>query len=238
MDNEPSAMTTTTTVRQTAVVLKQSLVWNYFERINTDEHLKAKCLVDGCGKILATPLHSTSTLMRHLRDVHKLTEFKSKEKLVNRSNTKKISSQLKKKLDHAAIVAIVEDGRSFNDFSKKGFKKFIQLALPSKKIFVIVIYFLCLSMSYLNSTRSTNIDQQSLNKQNADDLNQPSNSDDEEDLNQLSIASPVSMSQCSSPVISQNQTTPSFTTEDHSNNKYSQKTNITYPSYKSSSTEH
>ena len=74
--------------------------------------------------------------------VHKLNEFKSKEKLVNRSATKKISSNLKKELDYAAIVAIIEDGRSFNDFSKSGFKKFIQLTLPSKKILIIITCFL------------------------------------------------------------------------------------------------
>ncbi|CAF1288923.1 unnamed protein product [Rotaria sordida] len=91
------------------------------------------------------------------------------------------------------------------------------------------------SSSYLNLTRSTNIDQQYLNEQNDDDLNQLSNSNDEEDLNQLSIASPVSMSQCSSPVIFQNQTPSSFTIDDHSNNLHSQKTNRFYPSYKSSS---
>ncbi|CAF1288959.1 unnamed protein product [Rotaria sordida] len=66
------------------------------------------------------------------------------------------------------------------------------------------------SSSFLNFTRSTNIDQQYPNEQNDDDLNQLSNSNDEEDLNQLSIASPVL---CLS------------------------KTNRFYPSYKSSSTQ-
>jgi hypothetical protein len=75
-----------------------------------------------------------------------LNGFKTKEKLVNRSTTQKISSKLKKKLDYAALVAIIEDGRSFNDFSKSGFKKFIQLILPSKEIFVIIIYLLYSSL--------------------------------------------------------------------------------------------
>ncbi|CAF4422155.1 unnamed protein product, partial [Rotaria sp. Silwood2] len=90
------------------------------------------------------------------------------------------------------------------------------------------------SSSNLNLTRSTNIDQQSLNQHMNDDLNQHMDNDDEE-LKQLSVASPFSMSQCSSPVIIQNQTTSSFTIEDYSNNIYSEKTGKIYHSDKSSS---
>ncbi|CAF4021138.1 unnamed protein product [Rotaria sp. Silwood2] len=92
------------------------------------------------------------------------------------------------------------------------------------------------SSSNLNFTGSTNIDQQFLNQHTDDDLNQLSNSDDEE-LNHLSIASPLSMSQCSSPVIYQSQTTSSFTIEDHSSNIYLEKTKRIYPPDKSSSKE-
>ncbi|CAF4312263.1 unnamed protein product, partial [Rotaria sp. Silwood2] len=92
------------------------------------------------------------------------------------------------------------------------------------------------SSSNFNLTRSTNIDQQSLNQHMDDDLNQASNSDDEE-LKPLSIASPFSMSQCSSPLIIHNQTTSSFTIEDHSNNIYSEKTREFYHSDKPLSKE-
>ncbi|CAF3350558.1 unnamed protein product [Rotaria sp. Silwood2] len=92
------------------------------------------------------------------------------------------------------------------------------------------------SSSNFNLTRSTNIDQQSLNQHMDDDLNQASNSDDEE-LKPLSIASPFSMPQCSSPLIIQNQTTSSFTIEDHSNNIYSEKTREFYHSDKPLSKE-
>ncbi|CAF1273376.1 unnamed protein product [Rotaria sordida] len=84
--------------------------------------------------VLSTPLHSTSTLIRHLRDVHELDEFKSKEKLVYRSKQKRMPVKLKKKLDCALITTIIENGRSFGDFSKSGFQKFIQLALPGNNI--------------------------------------------------------------------------------------------------------
>ena len=145
IDTETLFMTTTA---QSVAVQKQSTVWTYFERIKTDERLKAKCLIDGCGKVLATPLHSTSTLIRHLRYVHKLNGFKGKEELANRSPIKKLSLQLKKKLDDAVMAAIIEDGRSFSDFSKAGFIKLIQLAVPSKKhtysyhLFSMLIYIL------------------------------------------------------------------------------------------------
>ncbi|CAF4130304.1 unnamed protein product [Rotaria magnacalcarata] len=108
------------------------------------------------------------------------------------------------------------------------------------------------SSSNLNLGRSANIDQQSLNQHMDDDLNQHMDDDlnqhmDDDDLNQhmdddeelqpLSIASPFSMSQCSSPVIIQNQTTSSFIIEDYSNTiaAYSEKTRKIYHSDKPSS---
>jgi hypothetical protein len=42
---------------------------------------------------------------------------------------------MEKKLDHSVLVPIIEDRRSFNDFSKK----FIQLAVPSKETFITII---------------------------------------------------------------------------------------------------
>ena len=126
-------MTTTATKISTTPKQKQSLVWTYFRRINTAETLQAQCLIRKCHKVLSTPLYSTTTLIRHLRDTHKLPEFKPKAKLVNHSNKKPVSSYLKKKFDRAALVAIIQDARSFDDFSKPGFQKFFKLIAPSKK---------------------------------------------------------------------------------------------------------
>ncbi|CAF2193906.1 unnamed protein product [Rotaria magnacalcarata] len=115
--------------------VKQSDVWKYFQRIDSEEKLYAKCLVQKCPKLLSTPQHSTTTLFRHLRDVHKIDEFrkKKKEKIVHNRIQKRIPEKLKRTLDRAIVKAIVEDGRSFGDFSKSGFRKFIELALPSYK---------------------------------------------------------------------------------------------------------
>ncbi len=82
----------------------------------------------------------------------------------------------------------------------------------------------------MNLTASTNIDQQPFNEQNDHDIDQLSISSDEEDLNNLSIVSPVSMSQRKSPMIFQNEITPSFFIEESSNNTYSNDTNRIYPS--------
>lgn len=65
-----------------------------------------------------------------------------------------------------------------------------------------------------------------------DDSNQSSNPDDE--LKLLSITSPFAMSQCSSPVTIQNQTAPSFTTENSANNIQSEKPRKIYKSDKRS----
>lgn len=124
-------MTSTTTQRNKPST--RSIVWVYFQRTTVEDRLKAKCLVDGYTTILSTPSHSTSTLIRHLRDVHRMKDFQLQEDLPHHASKKRISTHLKKRLDDAVLVAIVEDGRSFNDFSKKGLKKFIQEALPSKR---------------------------------------------------------------------------------------------------------
>ncbi|CAF1445343.1 unnamed protein product [Rotaria sordida] len=131
--NSEGGVTEKSESTQTISSAKQSRVWAYFKRIYGDQGLKAKCLVGDCAKVLSTPLHSTSTLIRHLRDVHEVDEFKPKEKLVHRSTHKRIPVKLKKKLDRAVVTAIIEDGRSFGDFLKSGFRKFIQLVLPGYK---------------------------------------------------------------------------------------------------------
>ena len=87
----------------------------------------------------------------------------------------------------------------------------------------------------MNCITSTNIVQQSDNEQNDHDINQISSSNHEKDLNPLSIASPVSMPQRNSPMMFQNETTSSFTTEEPSNNTNSPETNTIYASNKSSS---
>lgn len=86
------------------------------------------------------------------------------------------------------------------------------------------------SSSYLNFTTSTNIDQQSINQQNVCDIDQPPSSDDEEDLNHLSVASPGCVSQHNSPMMFQNEITPSFTTEENKSSSTKQYENDSHKS--------
>lgn len=114
---------------------KQSRVWKYFKRIEEGNggSSKAKCQIAGCGQILSTPAHSTTTLSRHLRDVHKMKEFDRTAETPLIRMKRKLPVALKKKLDHAVLVAVIQDGRSFNDFAKAGIAEFIGLAIPGNK---------------------------------------------------------------------------------------------------------
>lgn len=65
--------------------------------------------------------------------MHKVPEFREKDDSVKLSMKKKVPPRLKKKLDYAALVAVIQGGRSFSDFGKSGSMKFLGLALTSKK---------------------------------------------------------------------------------------------------------
>ena len=97
------------------------------------DRLEEKCLIDAYTTILSTPFLSTSALIRHLGDVCKIEDFRSKGVLAHRSNKNRISSNLKNRLDNAILVATFEEGRSFNHFSKKRLKKLLQSTLPRKR---------------------------------------------------------------------------------------------------------
>lgn len=69
-------------------------------------------------------------MRRHLGNVHNLEEFLYPSQLRHRKKTKLVSTKYKRQLDNAAIEAVFLDGRSFNDFEKKGMAKFLKLAVP------------------------------------------------------------------------------------------------------------
>ena len=145
---------TSTTTNQPNKPSTRSTGWIHFQRMTVDDRLKARCLVDGCTTILSTPSHCTSTLIRRRHDVHRMKDFHSKD-LPRHSKKKRISSHLKKRLDDAVMLAIVEDGRSFNDFSKKVLNKFIQVILPSKRtIYNFGLLYRCCLTSRLPTSSS------------------------------------------------------------------------------------
>ena len=72
-----------------------------------------------------------ANLRKHIGTVHKMEQylFKSQKKdhdVMQQS----ISSDLKRKLHNAAIDCIIQDGRPFGDFRRKGMKKFLSIAIP------------------------------------------------------------------------------------------------------------
>ncbi|CAF1378545.1 unnamed protein product [Rotaria sp. Silwood1] len=113
---------------------KKSKVWDYFKQVNVNGILKAECLHDDCKIQLLMPNMSTTSLRRHLHHVHQLDEFKICKKDLHKNRKKKLPPQVKKQLDKLLIEAVVRDARSFTDFDKPGLKRFLQFALPGKKM--------------------------------------------------------------------------------------------------------
>ncbi|CAF4612781.1 unnamed protein product, partial [Rotaria sp. Silwood2] len=102
----------------------KSPVWNYFKRVLINGVYRAQCLEKGCSKTFSLINWSTSSLFKHLRDVHKIENLKKNTngRVIVGRVVPKLSKTTKKKLDHLAIEAVIKDGRSFNAFNKSGFR--------------------------------------------------------------------------------------------------------------------
>ncbi|CAF1437369.1 unnamed protein product [Adineta ricciae] len=113
---------------QSDSVDRKSHVWEYFERCQDSEVLKAKCFL--CGDELRTPNYATSSLIRHLEQRHNLQQAAQTQVLPVRTKSNKLSRAERKRLDSLAIVAIIQDGRSYGDLHKSGMKKLIDGLQP------------------------------------------------------------------------------------------------------------
>ena len=116
--------------------------WEYFKQIGKD---CARCLL--CGKKLTTKNRSitgSKNKKKHLFSIHKLSNFceQSKKKqgrqvdtvFMERTTVEPKLPQIEiDKLDRAAVVAIIIDGRSFSDFVKDGMGTFLAVARPGYK---------------------------------------------------------------------------------------------------------
>ncbi|CAF3926712.1 unnamed protein product, partial [Rotaria magnacalcarata] len=109
-----------------------SQVWKYFKQVEIDGVLRAKCVYGSCTQTLSIPNWSTSSLIKHLRTVHKVDDLKksSNGRVATGRVIQKLPKARKKRLDRLALEAIVHDGRSFNDFHRSGLKRFFQYAIP------------------------------------------------------------------------------------------------------------
>ncbi|CAF3838391.1 unnamed protein product [Rotaria sordida] len=109
----------------------KSDVWQYFERCTSTGPLKARCLL--CQHELSTPNYGTSTLKRHLVQVHGIKQFDSADAPSFSTTSIKLSKSEKKALDLLAVNAIIQDGRGYGDLQKTGIKKLIDALKPGYK---------------------------------------------------------------------------------------------------------
>ncbi|CAF1296806.1 unnamed protein product [Didymodactylos carnosus] len=104
-----------------------SKVWNYFTRSDNVKVLQAECNL--CHVRIKTKNWNTSTLLRHLTGVHKIDHL-SDTAAIDRKCRNKLPLLKQRRLNAVAIEAIIQDGRTFNDFNKPGIQRFFQEALP------------------------------------------------------------------------------------------------------------
>jgi hypothetical protein len=140
--NMAENLSSTSTIKSNTT--SKSAVWQYFKRVQIDGVYRAQCLIDQCPATLSIPNGSTSSLFKHLRNIHKIITLKknSNGRIVRGRVVPKLTKAKKKKLDHLALAAIVKDGRSFNDFHKSGIKQFLDVAIPGKKEILFHLFLL------------------------------------------------------------------------------------------------
>jgi hypothetical protein len=136
-------LSNTSTIKDS--ITSKSPVWQYFKRVQINGVYRAQCLIAQCPTTLSIPNGSTSSLFKHLKNIHKITTLKKKfnGRVIEGRVVPKLTKEKKKTLDHLALAAIVKDGRSFNDFHKSGIKRFLDAAIPGNKeiIFYFFYYF-------------------------------------------------------------------------------------------------
>ncbi|CAF1670409.1 unnamed protein product, partial [Adineta ricciae] len=113
---------------QSDSVDRKSHVWEYFERCQDPEVLRAKCFL--CEDELRTPNYATSSLIRHLEQRHNLQQAAQIQVLPVQTKSNKLSRAERKRLDSLPINAIIQDGRSYGDLHKSGMKKLIDGLQP------------------------------------------------------------------------------------------------------------
>ena len=72
-------------------------------------------------------------MRKHLWHGHEKAEYlleSQHKRLVHKENDHKISVKRKKELDDAVINCIIQDSRTYGDFSKSGMKQFLSIAVP------------------------------------------------------------------------------------------------------------
>ncbi|CAF1426303.1 unnamed protein product, partial [Rotaria sp. Silwood1] len=121
IDHETSQEEKEETVLQSP---KISSVWKYAKRSRDKKY--AICLL--CDKHISTVNWSTTSIRRHLIEVHDTQELILSDD--NKKKTSTISQRLKEKFHKLSVKAIIKDNLPFNAFNNTGLSKLIQEAIP------------------------------------------------------------------------------------------------------------
>lgn len=99
-----------------------SMVNEFAEKLSSNEY---KCKL--CTKTYRCGTGTNANIRRHLANAHGKVNLYSKSQIPDQA---KVAPARKRKLDEAAIKAIVIDSRSFGDFRRSGMQHFLRFALP------------------------------------------------------------------------------------------------------------
>ncbi|CAF1489878.1 unnamed protein product [Adineta steineri] len=103
-------------------ITMKSEVWDYATKMPNG---KAKC--NKCKKDYSCKDHNTSSLRRHLNQCLNTSKFSSNE---NKTSTKKIDNERKKKLNELVYQCVIQDGRNFGDLRKPGMIRLLNEIVP------------------------------------------------------------------------------------------------------------
>ncbi|CAF0834218.1 unnamed protein product [Adineta steineri] len=103
-------------------ITMKSEVWDYATKMPNG---KAKC--NKCKKDYSCKDHNTSSLRRHLNRCLNTSKFSSNE---NKTSTKKIDNERKKKLNELVYQCVIQDGRNFGDLRKPGMIRLLNEIVP------------------------------------------------------------------------------------------------------------
>ncbi|CAF1308555.1 unnamed protein product [Rotaria sordida] len=103
---------------------KVSSIWKYAKRSKNKKY--AICLL--CDKHISTANWSTSSVRRHLIEIHNIQEVALPDD--NKNKTSTISKRLKAKFHKLSVEAIIKDNLPFKAFEKAGLSKLLQEAIP------------------------------------------------------------------------------------------------------------
>jgi len=117
-------------------VKEPSPVWQYATRSNDRSY--ANCSL--CNRRISTANWSTTSVRRHLVQVHNKTELMLPNEGKGK-NSSKISQELKEKLHKLSVEAIIRDNLPFTAFHKSGLSNLIQEAVPGMKEFLFNIFY-------------------------------------------------------------------------------------------------